>query len=73
MSLKYEPVTVPQHISVKWLFFEYLAKMMGKKVVGKVAPQPSQLSIYEQPLYRNVQWFRGGLVFEAHSLLYHSA
>jgi len=26
-----------------------------------------------QPLYRNVQWFRGGLVFEAHRLLYHSA
>ena len=24
-------------------------------------------------LYRNVQWFRGGLVFEAHRLLYHSA
>ena len=22
---------------------------------------------------RNVQWFRGGLVFEAHRLLYHSA
>ena len=27
----------------------------------------------EQPLYRNVQWFRGGLVFDAHRLLYHSA
>ena len=25
------------------------------------------------PLYRNVQWFRGGLVFEAHRLVYHSA
>jgi len=25
-----------------------------------------------QPLYRNVQWFRGGLVFEAHRLVYHS-
>ena len=25
----------------------------------------------EQPLYRNMQWFRGGLVFEAHRLLYH--
>ena len=24
-------------------------------------------------LYINVQWFRGGLVFEAHRLLYHSA
>jgi len=23
-------------------------------------------------LYRNVQWFRGGLVFKAHRLLYHS-
>ena len=29
--------------------------------------------IEEQPLYINVQWFRGGLVFEAHRLLYHSA
>jgi len=26
-----------------------------------------------QRLFRNVQWFRGGLVFEAHRLLYHSA
>ena len=25
-----------------------------------------------QPLCRNVQWFRGGLVFKAHRLLYHS-
>jgi len=24
-------------------------------------------------LHINVQWFRGGLVFEAHRLLYHSA
>jgi len=24
-------------------------------------------------LHRNVQWYRGGLVFEAHRLLYHSA
>jgi len=27
----------------------------------------------EQPLYRFVQWFRGGLVVEAHRLLHHSA
>jgi len=26
----------------------------------------------EQLLYRNVQWFRGGLVFKAVRLLYHS-
>jgi len=26
-----------------------------------------------QPLHRNVLWYRGGLVFEAHRLLYHSA
>ena len=25
------------------------------------------------PPFINVQWFRGGLVFEAHRLLYHSA
>jgi len=30
---------------------------------------PSVLTIL---LYRNVQWFRGGLVFKAHRLLYHS-
>jgi len=29
--------------------------------------------VAQVPLYRNVQWFRGGLVFEAHTLLYHSA
>jgi len=29
-------------------------------------------SIEEQLLHRNVQQFRGGLVFKAHSLLYHS-
>ena len=27
---------------------------------------------YEQLLYRNGQWFRSGLVFKAHRLLYHS-
>ena len=32
-----------------------------------------QLSIQEQPLHRTVVWYRGGLVFEAHRRLYHSA
>ena len=31
------------------------------------------VSIEEQLLYRNVQWFRGGLVFQAHRLVYHRA
>jgi hypothetical protein len=31
-----------------------------------------QLSIKQELLNRNVQWFRGGLVFKAHELLYHS-
>ena len=31
-----------------------------------------QLSIKQRLLIRNVQWFRGGLVFKAHGLLYHS-
>ena len=31
-----------------------------------------QLSSSEQPLSRNVERFRGGLVFKAHRLLYHS-
>jgi hypothetical protein len=26
----------------------------------------------EQPLYNRYQWFRGGLVFKAHRLVYHS-
>jgi len=33
---------------------------------------PSGISIEEQPLGRNVKRFRGGLVFKAHRLLYHS-
>ena len=28
--------------------------------------------VYLQPLRRNVQWFRGRLVFKAHRLVYHS-
>ena len=31
----------------------------------------NQLSILKQPLYRNVQHFRGGLVIKAHTLLCH--
>ena len=31
-----------------------------------------QFSIYEQMLGRNVERLRGGLVFKAHKLLYHS-
>jgi len=26
-------------------------------------------AMFAQPLYRNVQWFRGGPVFEAHTLV----
>jgi len=37
-----------------------------------MAPNLVQLSIYEQLLDINVQWFRGGLVFKAPRLLYHS-
>ena len=37
-----------------------------------MAPNLVQLSIYEQLLDINVQWFRGGLVFKAHNLVYHS-
>ena len=38
-----------------------------------LAREARQLSSEEQPLHINVQWFQGGLVFEAHRLLYHSA
>ena len=31
-----------------------------------------ELSISEQLPHRNVPWFRGGLVFKAHRLVYHS-
>jgi len=37
-----------------------------------VNPSKVQFSIQEQILLRNVQRFRGGLVFKAHRLLYHS-
>ena len=33
-----------------------------------IRPMP----LWEQLLYRDVQWFRGGLAFKAHRLLYHS-
>ena len=33
---------------------------------GGIGPKEEQL------LYRNVQWFQGGLVFKAHRRLYHS-
>jgi len=33
---------------------------------------PEAVSIQEQPLGRNVKRFRGGLVFKAHRLFYHS-
>ena len=36
-------------------------------------PAANSNQVPAQPLHRNVQWCRGGLVFEAHRLLYHSA
>jgi len=37
-----------------------------------IHPQPETLNPKpSKPRYRNVQWFRGGLVFKAHRLLYH--
>jgi len=41
-----------------------------ESLAAALAPKPS---MQEQPLYRNVLWFQGGLVFEAHRRLYHSA
>ena len=37
---------------------------------GEVSTKETRSSDHS---YRNVQWFRGGLVFEAHRLVYHSA
>ena len=45
-------------------------KVEAKKVE---APKVHAPPLVEQPLHRNVLWYRGGLVFEAHRLLYHSA
>ena len=44
----------------------------GNNCPSAFAYRPGQKAIlvYSQPLYRNVQWFRGGIVFEARRLLY---
>ena len=59
MSLTYEPASEPQVLPLG---------ASGRQVLPDAPPEPQ-----EQPLDRNGQWFRGGLVFEAHRLLYHSA
>jgi len=43
-----------------------------EQVVSHSHRLSQKFSIQEQLLYRNVQRFRGGLVFKAHRLLYHS-
>ena len=45
-----------------------LLKRQDMAAEGRAAP----ITIQEQLLYRNVQRFRGGLVFKAHRLVYHS-
>jgi len=39
---------------------------------GRRRPPPQERGRLNQLLCRNVQWFRGGLVFKAHRRLYHS-
>jgi len=50
-----------------------LTKMVRQFIVRGVDSEQTADPICEDALYRNVQWFRGGLVFEARRLLYHSA
>ena len=38
----------------------------------RVQPRQTLALIWEQLLYRNVHWFRDGLVFKAHRLLHHA-
>ena len=46
---------------------------MGQRSAQRASGQHSSASIYEQLIYRNVQWFRGGLVFKAHTFFYRSS
>jgi len=49
-------------------------KKKKKKRAGRDPPLLSRDSArHPEPLHRNVLWYRGGLVFEAHRLWYHSA
>ena len=43
MRLKYEPASVPQHISVKWLFLDWdeHAAVHVERCVHRVRPQPA--------------------------------
>ena len=63
MNLKYEPASVPLHISVKSGF--------GGRMLASMGMDMQQVQKTKQPLYRNVQRFRGGLVFKAHRCVYH--
>ena len=64
MSLKYEPVSEPLHISVKQLFL----KNTSRAARGLALPPPGG---YQTRAF--LQRFRGGLVFKDHRLLYHSS
>jgi len=49
-----------------------LSKGQQRMRAGSVASSALSTRVVQQLLYRNVQRFRGGLVFKAHRLLYHS-
>jgi len=73
MGRKYEPASEPLYISAKWLFLKrelYLSVQVtgaAMTVFGCLA-HPD----LPAPIVDIMQWYRGGLVFEAHRLLYHS-
>ena len=51
----------------KWCGF--LSRFRGRLAFWRFA---ATYRAAHQPLYNRYQWFRGGLVFKAHTLLYHS-
>jgi len=66
MSLEHEPTSEPQKSGSSGR-----DKELGDAAEAAVAHARSQPPT--KSLHRNVLWYRGGLVFEAHRLLYHSA
>ena len=73
MGLKYEPASEPQHRGYRETVDAERIVHVPQGGFGRSGTVDTFFDIIEQPLHRNVQWVRDGRVFEAHSLLYHSA
>ena len=67
----------PPNLEILDRFWKFCRKGLGKppdppRPGAWTATRSVQFSIYEQLLRRSVKRFRGGLVFKAHRLLYHT-